>query len=121
MTYRDTLVTCAECGREFVYTVEKQRQQAERGEEMTIPGVCQACRQRVDYGGKLHGHVKWFDAEKGYGFIAQDVGDEIFFHRSNVVREADELPSLEEGQEVLYEATETPKGPAAAQVEPFGG
>lgn len=119
MTYRDTLVTCAECGREFIFRVEKQRQQAERGEEVTIPEVCQACRQRIEYGGKLHGRVKWFDAGKGYGFIVQDVGEEIFFHHSNVVRDGDELPPLEEGQEVLYEVTDTPKGPAATQVQAF--
>lgn len=119
MTYRDTLVTCAECGREFVFTVEKQREQVERGEELTVPEVCQACRQRINYGGKLHGRVKWFDAEKGYGFIAQDVGDEVFFHRTNVVPQDGGLPPLEEGQQVLYELTETPKGPAAVQVEPF--
>ena len=119
MTYRDTLVTCAECGREFVYTVEMQRQQAERGEELSLPEICQACRQRTQYGGKLHGRVKWFEAEKGYGFIVQDVGDEIFFHRSNVIQQDGGLPSLDEGQEVLYEASETPKGPAASQVEPF--
>ncbi len=119
MTYRDTLVTCAECGREFVFTVEKQRAQAERGEEVTFPEVCPSCRQRVNYGGKLHGRVKWFDAGKGYGFIVQDVGEEIFFHRSNIVGEGDELPSLEDGQEVLYEVAETPKGPAATQVRAF--
>lgn len=121
MTFRDTLVTCAECGREFVFTVEKQREQAERGEEITIPEVCQACRQRTSYGGKLHGRVKWFEAEKGYGFIVQDVGDEIFFHRSNVIQENDQIPPLEEGQQVLYEVVDTPKGPAASQVEEFHG
>lgn len=119
MTFRDTLVTCAQCGREFVFRVERQREQAERGEEVTVPEMCPQCRQRIAYGGKLHGRVKWFEMDKGYGFIVQDAGDEIFFHHSNVVREDGELPALEEGQEVLYEATETPKGPAATQVQPY--
>jgi CspA family cold shock protein len=117
MTFRDSLITCAQCGREFVFRVERQREQAERGEEVTAPKLCPQCRQRVTYGGKLHGRIKWFESSRGYGFIAQDAGDEIFFHRSNVVRVDGELPPLEEGQEVLYEATETPKGPAAAQVQ----
>lgn len=121
MTFRDTLVTCAQCGREFVFRVERQREQAERGEEVTVPDLCQACRQRIRYGGKLHGHVKWFDAGKGYGFLVQDAGSEIFFHQSSIVRQEGELPALEDGQEVLYEATETPKGPAATQVEAYTG
>jgi CspA family cold shock protein len=121
MTYRDTLVTCAQCGREFVFRVEQQREQAERGEEVTVPGTCPACRQRVTYGGKLHGRVKWFESSKGYGFIVQDAGDEIFFHRSNVVQVDGEIPQLEEGQEVLYEVTETPKGRAATQIQAYQG
>jgi CspA family cold shock protein len=121
MTFRDTLVTCTECGREFVFRVERQRELAERGDEVLVPELCPGCRQRTQYGGKLHGRVKWFDAGKGYGFIAQDAGDEIFFHRSNVVQEDGKLPPLEEGQEVLYEATETPKGPAATQVQAYRG
>jgi CspA family cold shock protein len=120
MTFRDTLVTCAQCGREFVFRVERQRELAERGEEVLVPELCPDCRQRIQYGGKLHGRVKWFDRGKGYGFIVQDAGDEIFFHHSNIVQEEGELPSLEEGQEVLYETTETAKGPAATQVQPIG-
>jgi CspA family cold shock protein len=118
--YRDTLVTCQECGKEFIYTVEKQRQAAGRGEEVTIPDKCFECVARIEYGGKLHGRVKWFDLEKGYGFVAEDSGEEIFVHRTGILRnEQGEIPAMEEGQEVLYEKTETPKGPQAVQVEPI--
>ena len=119
MNFRDTLVTCQECGRQFILTVEKQRQMAERGQEIVIQDLCAACTQKVKYGDKLHGRIKWFDLEKGYGFIAPDEGRELFFHRSSVpLAEDGTLPALEEGQEVLYEVTDSPKGPQAIQVRP---
>jgi CspA family cold shock protein len=122
MNFRDTLVTCQECGKQFVFTVEKQRQMAERSEEVVPPTLCESCTQRVKYGGKLHGRIKWFDPEKGYGFIARDDGGELFVHRSGVPLADDgTLPTLEEGQEVLYEVMDSPKGPQAVQVRPCSG
>lgn len=120
MNYRDTLVTCQECGTQFVFTVEKQRQMAERGLEVITPNQCARCTQQTHYGGKLHGHVKWFSLEKGYGFIVQEDGSEIFVHRSGVPLTAGgSLPSLEEGQEVLYKVTDSPKGAQAVEVAPY--
>jgi CspA family cold shock protein len=117
MNFRDTIVTCQECGTSFVYTVEKQRELAERGMEVRIPDLCEACTQAVKYGGRRHGRVKWFSAEKGYGFIVQDNGSEIFLHRQGIpLTEEGALPSLADGQEVLYEVIDTPKGPQAVQV-----
>jgi cold shock protein len=122
MSFRDTLVTCRECGRQFVFTVETQRQMAERGLEVTIPDLCDACTQRVAYGGKFHGRIKWFSLEKGYGFIVRDDGTEIFVHRQGVPLDAEgTLPPLDEGKEVLYEVMDTPKGPQAVQVTPYYG
>ena len=122
MNFRDTFVTCEECGRQFVFTVEKQRQMSEQGLEITPPTTCKACAQQVDYGGKLHGRIKWFSLEKGYGFITEDGGNEIFVHRNSVVLSDDgTTPRLDEGQEVLYERSETPKGPQAIQVTPYNG
>jgi CspA family cold shock protein len=120
MNFRDTLVTCSECGKQFVFTVEKQRQMAERGQEVVLPTLCEACTQRVKYGGKLHGRIKWFDPEKGYGFIARDDGGELFVHHSGVpLTDEGTVPPIEEGQEVLYEVMDTPKGPQAVQVKPY--
>ena len=51
MNYRDTLVTCKECGKQYIYTVERQRQMAEQGMEVSIPDTCDGCTQRVKYGG----------------------------------------------------------------------
>lgn len=120
MTYRDTPVTCQECGKTFIFTVEKQRQLAERGQPVVTPTLCEVCTQRVRYGGKLHGRIKWFDPAKGFGFITQDDGDEIFVHRSGIPLTDDgTLPPLEEGQEVLYQLMDTPKGPQAVKVTPY--
>lgn len=118
--YRDTMVTCKECGKQLIFTVEKQRQMAERGEDVSLPDMCGECVARIKYGGKLHGRIKWFDEGKGFGFLAEDSGDEIFVHRSSVrLNERGELPNLEEGQDVLYEKMDTPKGPQAVEVEPM--
>jgi len=119
-TYRDTLVTCQECGKQFVFTVEMQRQMDERGLEIKVPETCAACTRKTQYGGKLHGRIKWFDLTKGYGFIVEDNGKEIFFHRSDITQGEDgSLPPLEDGQEVLYETGESPKGPHAVGVTPL--
>ncbi len=120
MNFRDTLVTCRECGKRFVFTVEAQRRLAERGQEIVVPQVCDTCARKARYGGKLHGRVKWFSREKGYGFIIEDDGNEIFFHRKGVPLTAGgTLPLLDDGQEVLYETMDTPKGPQAVQVTPL--
>jgi CspA family cold shock protein len=118
--YRDTLATCQECGKQFIFTVEKQRQMAEQGQEVVPPELCDDCRQRVRYSGKLHGRIKWFDLGKGYGFIVEDNGNEVFVHRTGVSPTPNgQLPALEEGQEVLYKVTESSKGPQAIEVTPY--
>ena len=60
------------------------------------------------------GTVKWFNAEKGYGFIAVDGGEDVFVHYS--VIQADGYRSLDEGQRVEFEITQGQKGPQADQV-----
>ncbi len=120
MNFRDTLVTCKECGKRFIFTVEKQRRMAESGQEVVVPDLCSDCSPRVTYGGRLHGSVKWFSLDKGYGFIIQDDGNEIFFHRQGVPLTAEgNLPQLEDGREVLYDVMDTPRGPQAVEVTPY--
>ena len=61
------------------------------------------------------GSVKWFNAEKGYGFIAQDGGGaDVFVHFSAI--DSDGYKSLEEAQRVEFEVTQGPKGPQAEAV-----
>ena len=62
------------------------------------------------------GRVKWFNASKGYGFITQDNGQDVFVHFSAI--QSDGFKSLSEGQEVEFEVTSGAKGPQAAQVVP---
>ncbi|GAA1624038.1 MULTISPECIES: cold-shock protein [Georgenia] len=62
------------------------------------------------------GTVKWFNAEKGYGFIEQDGGNapDVFVHYSAI--QADGYRSLEDAQRVEFEITQGPKGPQAENV-----
>lgn len=62
------------------------------------------------------GTVKWFNAEKGFGFISVEGGPDVFVHFSAIV--ADGYRSLEEGQRVEFEITRGPKGPQAESVRP---
>ena len=64
------------------------------------------------------GTVKWFNGEKGFGFITQDDGgNDVFVHFSAIA--ADGYRSLDENQRVEYELTQGPKGPQAANVRPL--
>ena len=60
------------------------------------------------------GKVKWFNDQKGYGFIERDSGDDVFVHFSAIQEEG--FKSLEEGQEVEFEIVEGDRGPQAANV-----
>ncbi|MFZ5863567.1 MAG: cold-shock protein [Nitrospirota bacterium] len=60
------------------------------------------------------GKVKWFNGSKGYGFISQDSGNDVFVHFSAI--QGDGFKSLDEGQEVEFEVVNGPKGLQAANV-----
>lgn len=60
------------------------------------------------------GTVKWFDDAKGYGFIAQEGGKDVFVHFSSIQREG--FRSLAEGDRVTFDVVDGPKGPQAASV-----
>ncbi|MFD3448689.1 cold-shock protein [Microbacteriaceae bacterium 4G12] len=60
------------------------------------------------------GKVKWFNGEKGYGFIQAEDGSEVFVHFSAIQGEG--FKTLEEGQEVTFEIVEGNRGPQAANV-----
>ncbi|UOY91083.1 cold-shock protein CspD [Ectobacillus sp. JY-23] len=62
----------------------------------------------------MQGKVKWFNAEKGFGFIEREEGDDVFVHFSAI--QQDGYKSLEEGQEVEFEIVEGARGPQAANV-----
>ncbi|SHE96033.1 cold-shock DNA-binding protein family [Seinonella peptonophila] len=60
------------------------------------------------------GKVKWFNVEKGYGFIEVENADDVFVHYSAI--QGDGFKSLEEGQQVEFEIVEGSRGPQAANV-----
>ncbi len=63
------------------------------------------------------GVVKWFNAEKGFGFISQPGGPDVFVHFSAI--QSSGYKSLDEGQKVEFEVQQGPKGLQAAQVRPL--
>ena len=62
------------------------------------------------------GTVKWFNAEKGFGFISRDNGADVFVHYSEI--QGNGFRSLEENQRVEFEINQGPKGPQAENVRP---
>jgi CspA family cold shock protein len=65
---------------------------------------------------RVTGTVKWFNATKGFGFIKQDEGEDVFVHYSAI--SGDGYRSLEEGQRVEFVVVQGQKGPQAQDVTP---
>ncbi|MCS6156225.1 cold-shock protein [Lactiplantibacillus plantarum] len=63
-----------------------------------------------------NGTVKWFNADKGYGFITGEDGNDVFVHFSAI--QTDGFKTLEEGQKVTFDEESSDRGPQAANVIP---
>ena len=61
------------------------------------------------------GTVKWFNAEKGFGFISREDGSDVFVHFSAI--QGDGFKTLEEGQAVTFDVEDSDRGPQAVNVE----
>ena len=71
---------------------------------------------------RIIGTVKWFNRDKGYGFLAREGGDDVFVHYSAI--EGSGFRNLNEGEEVEFTVESSPKGPQATNVvqkNPGGG
>ncbi|AIM24426.1 cold-shock protein [Melissococcus plutonius] len=62
-----------------------------------------------------HGTVKWFNAEKGFGFISREDGSDVFVHFSAI--QGDGFKTLEEDQPVTFDVEESERGPQAVNVQ----
>ncbi|GAB4410367.1 MAG: cold-shock protein [Anaerolineae bacterium] len=67
---------------------------------------------------RLTGVVKWFNAQKGYGFIAREGGPDVFVHYTAIVGSG--YRNLNEGDQVEFSITDGPKGPQASEVKRVG-
>ena len=67
---------------------------------------------------RVRGTVKWFNREKGYGFISREGGDDVFVHYSSIQGEG--FRNLDEGEEVEFTIESSPKGPQATNVTKAG-
>ena len=63
----------------------------------------------------MNGTVKWFNAEKGFGFITTEEGNDVFVHFSQIEKEG--FKTLEEGQEVTFDVVQGQKGLQAENIE----
>jgi CspA family cold shock protein len=79
-----------------------------------VPTIDPQGRNQTRRSSMATGTVKWFNDAKGYGFITQDEGEDIFVHFSEISGEG--FRSLAEGQKVEFEVTSGPKGKKAANV-----
>jgi cold shock protein len=82
------------------------------GKRDTVPG--RGARFRIEKVTMAQGTVKWFNGDKGYGFIAVDGGPDVFVHFSAI--NGSGYRSLEEGQQVEFDITQGQKGPQAENV-----
>lgn len=77
-------------------------------------GAGRVAEEVVMAGDRVNGTVKWFNDAKGFGFIEQEGGQDVFVHHSAIVMEG--FKTLKEGQKVTMEVTHAAKGPQAENV-----
>lgn len=100
----DRILTCAECGVQFVWTAPEQAL------AMAPPAVCPVCQRIAPGPGRERGIVKWFSRARGYGFITPIEGSELFLHQTGMA-EGQPLPRA--GQLVEFARAQGPRGAQA--------
>jgi cold shock protein len=88
------------------------------GPDERSPGTSKNSQRKEDNmgGERISGTVKWFNDSKGFGFIQQEGGPDVFVHHSAIQSQG--FKSLKEGQKVTMEVTQGQKGPQASNVIP---
>jgi CspA family cold shock protein len=115
MSSQATSLTCERCGAGFVLTTGYLNLLARRNVRVIVPVLCPTCFLKNGPQPKERGEVKWFNPRKHYGFIVSETGEELFFHKRQLL--ADEAVDPREGQPVRFHVHYALKGPEALNVE----
>lgn len=110
---KDKLIKCRSCGISFVCSPVAQRSSVP-GE---LPAVCPGCCALAAISGPRQGRIKWYDARRGFGFIKEQGGEDVFLHVSEVGRQKDRL---RKGIMVRYLVEMTERGAEARQIRFVG-
>lgn len=119
----DKLLRCQECGTEFLFTAwEQRRWRAEQGAE--LPASCPGCRALARLLAPTasapeweEGVVRWYDARKGFGFLAGADGERVFFHRASLGGTG----RPRRGQRVRFQRRQSDRGSEALRVRVMRG
>ncbi len=107
MLLRDRELVCTRCGVRYLLTATEQRKR----DGAAPSGLCPGCRALVELSRRRRGTVKWFDRRKGYGFVRDPEGQDLFVHASALDGRAPRS-----GQGVEYTMGQTERGPVAKDV-----
>jgi len=118
MSNKHQMVVCRRCGRGFVLTSTHLKFLARWGVKVMVPMQCMNCFLKAGPLPKQRGEVKWFSPRRGYGFIVTEKGEEVFFHRNELVQSNGNVPH--EGQTTQFHVRHSVKGAEALNVELVG-
>ena len=115
MSNSSNSVVCQRCGRGFMVTINYKDFLSRRGMQVKLPVICMTCFLNSGPAPKQQGRVKWFNPKKGYGFIIDREGQEVFLHQKQVLNAQSD--QLQEGQEVQFHVHYATKGPEGWNIE----
>ena len=115
MSGRPKVPTCQQCGRGFILTPTYLDLLDRRQVSVVVPVLCPTCFLTKGALPKQRGTVKWFNPGKRFGFIVNEVGEEIFVHQDQLADTGQR--SLQGGQKVCFHVHYPVKGPEALNVE----
>jgi len=110
-----TVLVCQRCGSGFLLTSTYLEWLARHGLQVVQPVSCPTCMIKYGPSHKVSGKVKWFRANKHYGFIESDSGGDVFFQRQQIINLNSHAPT--KGTRVRFHVHDTWRGPEALNVE----